>query len=150
MTIYDDYKYYKEFIRTREVTSVHLRLGDYIAVTANAKKYHHIDKAQFAHAIQDLRKRRGTVSMLVFSDDPHKARDYFDAGEDINFVESAKPDPVSELALMSECRNHIISNSTFSWWAAFLGDQEDGLVYCPRRWRKDSEFRLCIPDWQLY
>ena len=47
-------------------------------------------------------------------------------GEDANACD--------DLVLMSLCRHHIIANSTYSWWGAWLGTQADGLTYAPRRW----------------
>jgi hypothetical protein len=150
LTISDAYADYVDLINTQEMTSVHLRFGDYVSVASNAQKYHHVNKRQLMGAIHDLEQRQSSVSLLVFSDDTDKAQAFFKANDDVRFVKATNADPISELALMASCRHHIISNSTFSWWSAYLGDSNNSLVYCPKRWRRDIEFELRLPNWKLY
>ena len=56
-----------------------------------------------------------------------------------------------QLLYMSGCRHHIIANSTFSWWAAFLSE-EPHTVWYPSRWFADADMQdrtgdLCPPAW---
>jgi hypothetical protein len=59
------------------------------------------------------------------------------------------------MALMARCRHHIIANSSFSWWGAWLNPSDDKIVIAPREWFTPAELRqrntcdLYPPDWIL-
>ncbi|MNT93600.1 Glycosyl transferase family 11 [compost metagenome] len=51
---------------------------------------------------------------------------------------------------MSACRHHIIANSTFSWWGAWLNASEKKVVIAPAQWFRDEKYDtrdLLPPTW---
>jgi len=105
--------------------SLHVRRGDYIGldvlVDLSASGYYERAIAQLP---QD-------TLFLVFSDDIAWCKRRF-AGGRFHFVEGLSP--AEDLFLMSRCRAHIIANSTFSWWGAWLDPRADKRVIAPRSW----------------
>ena len=55
-----------------------------------------------------------------------------------------------DMLLMSRCRHHVICNSTFSWWGAWLNPRRDKIVMAPARWSALAEMPyICPKDWTL-
>jgi hypothetical protein len=68
----------------------------------------------------------------VFSDELEAAREVFAEWPDTVFISGNSQE--EDLLLMSRCRHHIIANSSYSWWAAWLSPNPDKLVIAPRLW----------------
>lgn len=115
--------------------SVHVRRGDYTGPAGRA----------FAGVCDLDYYRRALAAVGERVDDPH----YFVFSDDIPWCRANLPAPaghvtfvdhtdaataLDDLQLMSRCRHHVIANSTFSWWGAWLDPQPDKLVVAPARW----------------
>lgn len=80
----------------------------------------------------------------VFSDDLDWCRDNLRLPF-LDFVDIA--DPVDALHAMSACQHHIIANSTFSWWAAWIADERaDHVTIAPKVWFKSAPSARHIPE----
>lgn len=119
---------------------VHVRRGDYIS-SQNAASYHgSVPVEYYMRALEFCLSKLSDPTIYVFSDDIDWCKSAFEiVSAPIHFF---GPDPAradwEDLMVMSFCRNHIIANSTFSWWSAWLADQRYGttgrLVYAPHKW----------------
>jgi len=139
--------------------SLHFRVGDYEPL----KDYHPVmPVGYYQRALSQLAEDTGQDSwnVLCFCEDKDRditsgkiaaLREQFPGMtfEKIN----AQLQDWQQLLAMSLCRHHVIANSTFSWWAAYLGDGSDGKVYYPAIWfgPKYKDFNtkdLCPEAWR--
>jgi hypothetical protein len=93
-----------------------------------------------------MRAETGSEHFLVFTDNPQWCRHNLPSF--VKIVEGL--DPIQSLNLMSRCKNHIIANSTYSWWGSWLGEHPDKVIYAPQTWygmlmsfRKDTNYQFC-------
>jgi Glycosyl transferase family 11 len=108
---------------SRHKTAVHVRRGDYDGI------YHlRLGKAYYDAAMATLRV---TVEQCIFFTDDAQAVAEMYPGAAI-----AQGDTMQDLYSMTKCGRHIIANSTFSWWGAWLANA--GPVVAPRLWFGDS------------
>lgn len=129
-----------------QAVSVHLRRGDYVAAEKASATHGTCDAAYYARAIAHLRALTGTSPRAyVFSDDPAWVRANLRLDAEMEVVGHNGPTAhYEDLRLMSACRHHIIANSTFSWWGAWLDARLDKIVIAPQRWFATD--RLVNPD----
>ena len=73
--------------------------------------------------------------VLIFSDEPNWCKEH-ELFEDDRFMISDSNDQYIDLCLMSMCKGHIIANSSFSWWGAWLSDSDK--VIAPKGWFEGS------------
>ncbi len=89
----------------------------------------------------------GTAPVFVFSDDMPWAKANLAGPLPLTFVEHDQPiSAAADLYLMSRCDHHIIANSSFSWWGAWLNPSPDKLVIAPERWFADEQAQAQTKD----
>lgn len=117
--------------------SIHVRRGDYVASnTANA--FHgSLALTYYDQATQLIRKQIPNPQWIVFSDDIPWCRQHFTFLDDVRYVDQPAPD-YEQLHLISLCKNHIIANSSFSWWGAWLNPVSSKTVIAPKNWVANS------------
>lgn len=115
-----------------ESVSVHVRRGDYIKNEATRKKFFVCDKQYFTNAISYIKSRLSNPKFFIFSDDPQYVVENFCLDKNNILIESKSY--FEDFYLMQRCRHHIISNSSFSWWAAWLGETNTSITIAPDRW----------------
>jgi hypothetical protein len=108
--------------------SIHIRRDDYLKYP-DVHPFLGLDYYQ--RAIENM-KARGYEKFLIFSDDLGWCKDHF-VGEEYRFSDRNTKN-YEDLILMSLCSSHIIANSTFSWWAAWLSRNPEKVVIAPSVW----------------
>lgn len=137
---------------TPHPVSLHVRRGDYTTVAEGNRT---LPLDFYIAAVRHFTRLLPGPTFFLFSDDIPWCRtvlaEALPAGTPIVFAD-ANDDATSfeDLRLMSACHHHIIANSSFSWWGAWLNPRPDRLVFAPRYWllTPDSDFPdLLPPDW---
>ena len=136
-------------LSTPSSVSVHVRRGDYNQV-ANGSILLPID--YYNAAMKRMLERRPDAHFFVFSDDPDWIREALSETPRITIAEGNDEDRCYEdLRLMAACQNHIIANSSFSWWGAWLGMNPGKTVILPKFWmgRMPTPKGLIEAGWEL-
>jgi len=120
--------------------SLHLRRGDYVSNPKNQRIYAVCPPAYYRDAMDRLLALHPQANFFVFSDEMPWAREVLaDRREPMHFVNHNRGvDSWNDMRLMAHCQHHVIANSSFSWWGAWLGQRPGQVVVAPQRWFVDS------------
>ena len=114
-----------------ESVAIHVRRTDYVGNPNVAV----CDEDYYLRAIARMRELVDSPRFFVFSDDPEWGRGFFsDPGFEIVDCAVSRHDALNDLHLMSLAKHHIIANSSYSWWAAWIGKKPEQRVIMPSRW----------------
>jgi hypothetical protein len=119
-------KHHKEFFSSTHKTAIHVRRGDYLKYPNH---FPVVSDRYLQRGIDYVKNKGIQTKFYVFSDDPLWCRSFF--SEYFNIVEGSprpvevsqrrgKPEDQWDFFCMTMCDEHIISNSTFSYWAALI------------------------------
>ena len=126
--------------------AIHIRLGDYLSVD----ELNVVSKEYFTKSITKIESERPGSNYWIFTNDESLSLEYLPSG----IIGRARFIPQSlssaeTMEVMWLCDTYIISNSTFSWWGAFLSVYDEPLVIAPKKWFKnlDEPVNICPPEW---
>lgn len=138
-----------ERIAATESVSIHVRRGDYVS-NPNTNRHHGTCEPEYyRRAIQLLMEKVAVPHAFIFSDEPDWAAENLALGCPATAVahNGAERD-YEDLRLMGLCKHHIIANSSFSWWGAWLANRSRKTVVAPHKWfsERDRDTTDLIPD----
>jgi hypothetical protein len=140
------YESFLRELRREPYTAIHIRRGDYVNLT----NYHGLTSSEYFTKAKDvLAKYRNAEKVVVFSDDIDAAKDVVDWAN-LYIGKHDLENSVETLDLMSRATNFVGSNSSFSWWGAYLKDNNSGVRIMPRPWFANSDLNdrdLLLPSW---
>ncbi len=118
-----------EKMRTGNSVAVHIRMGDF----ASCNRLFPLDF--YEKAMEFVASKIEGAEFYIFSEDMPVKEHFRSKGQDnIHVVTVDVPDKdIVEWGLLSQCRHHIITNSTFSWWSAFAADYDDKQIFIPEK-----------------
>lgn len=140
-----------EFLKAPRIDgiAVHVRRGDYLSKEHSL--HGALDGSYYLKGLAQLNSNRKNPRIVIFTDSPEfvKKEEWVQmiGSADVHFSDSINP--WETLLEMSRYSKIICSNSTFSWWAAFVGD--DKKIILPSKWFRDTELppSLHIPNSQV-
>ena len=138
-----------EQIASCESVSLHIRRGDYVSNSHTNQFHGTCDLDYYLRCVDCLTKTVKNPHFFIFSDDPEWAHNNLKLPYPMTIVDHNKADKdYEDLRLMSQCKHHIIVNSTFSWWGAWLSQNSEKIVLAPKRWLKSDDYdpKDLIPD----
>lgn len=142
-----------ERIRNCCSVAVHVRRGDFITVPRTLEIHGVCLVDYFQRSIDIIRQRVEKAVFFFFSEDPEWVRSNLlpiSPGSYVIDNNLRMGSEFEDFRLMSECKHQIISNSSFSWWAAWLNRNQEKVVIAPKNWlaiKKLSVGSLVPPEW---
>lgn len=140
-----------ELARSDSSVGLHVRRGDFVSLNHAAQMHGLCSIDYYRRAISLVRNGCPQCHFIVFSDDPQWARAELPLDPSAVFVTGNDPSPEQDLALMSACKHHILANSSFSWWAGWLGYSPEQVVIAPAPWYANPKLDtrdLAVSRWQ--
>ena len=148
---FDKNKDLEELMSNVDSVSIHVRRGDYL----NHKSFIGICELDYyERAINNIKKKIKDPYYFIFSNDIAWCKENLTSilGTDkVQFVSHNQGNKSYwDMYLMSCCKNMIIANSSFSWWAAYLNQYDNAYIICPIKWvNRDYNTDVHSSSWIL-
>ena len=113
-------------ILNEETVSMHIRRGDYL----NLQDNHPVQPLDYYNKAYDLINDLN-INVIVFSNDMQWCKNNIKF-DNITYIEGETN--IVDMYIMSLCKHNIIANSSFSWWGAWLNENEYKKVIAPINW----------------
>jgi len=140
----------RQSLCAQDAVAVHVRRTDFLKIPV----FQVCDTCYYQQAMRRMRTLVPGARFFIFSDDPEWCRAEFrEADQQVMDAGDGPANPLCDLHLMSLASHHIIANSSYSWWAAWLGDKPGQQVLMPDRWYahgiKAPMEEKRLPHWQI-
>jgi len=133
---------WRDMVRSTNAIALHVRRGDYVG----HQNHLLLPLRYYQNALMYMAEMKNEPEVFIFSDDLMWCREHFDGCHLVDL-----PSYLC-FELMRECKHFIISNSTFSWWPAYLS--RNATIIAPNQWAKDRkngallhEERMLVRNW---
>lgn len=121
-------------IQSESSVSVHIRRGDYLK-KRRRDEYEVCKEGYYKRAVEYIQNHVESPVFYVFSDEPEWGRKQNVFPTNTVFITGhTGSNAYIDMQLMSACHHHIIANSSFSWWGAWLGESADSIIVAPGVW----------------
>jgi hypothetical protein len=119
--------------------SLHIRRGDYVSDAKTRQVMSLLDESYYLDAISYITTKIQDPVFYIFSDDMDWVKQNITINYPKVYVEhNSGVDSYIDMQLMSLCKHHIIANSSFSWWGAWLNPTQNKIVIAPEKWFQNN------------
>lgn len=137
----------KKLVGDHDWIAIHIRQGDYLTSSEMGV----LKDGYYYRAIQELNRYLPlSTPRVVFTDSPEEICHYPSvlAAPNVHILRTPHDSrPIETMLLMSRASALVLGNSTYSWWAGFLGDRQSRPVFVPNPWHRRPS--LDSPDFVL-
>jgi hypothetical protein len=123
-----------EQISQVNAVSLHVRRGDYVTNAKNA--FIGVCSLEYYRkAVEYVKNQVDKPVFFVFSDDIEWVKSNLPIDFPCIYIDyNHGIESFNDMRLMSHCKHHIIANSSFSWWGAWLNANSEKIVIAPQQW----------------
>lgn len=121
-------------IKKENAVSLHVRRGEMASVKRIHEWHGTCSVEYYNEAIRKIGELSANPHFFIFSDDPAWVKKHITPPFPTIYVTGNLEHPEEDLYLMSMCKHHIIANSSFGWWGAWLNPRKDKTVIAPKKW----------------
>jgi hypothetical protein len=121
---------------------LHVRRGDYVTSPLYSKINGALELSYYNKAIKLISEKVSNPQYYIFSDDINWCKENLNFNISFIFVDDSHIGfkASNYLQLMTLCKHFIVSNSTFAWWGAWLGEKERSIIIGPDKWFSDKSY----------
>lgn len=132
--------------------SLHVRRGDYVSLNSTNKWHGVCSVGYYEYAIKFFQDTLWAPVFFIFSDDIEWCKEniHFPEWVRAHYIDHNSDAWHDDMRLMYSCGHHIIANSSFSWWWAYLGRNPEKIIIAPKKWLQTDAFsteNLIPPSW---
>lgn len=130
---------HQQILNTNSVC-VNVRRGDYLTSPLYSKTIGALDIKYIRDSMSFIEEKTSNPVFYLFSDDVEWCKRNLNNSSNCVFVDHSHAGNkfANYLQLMTNCKHFIIPNSTFGWWAAWLGEKKDSLILAPKQWTRED------------
>lgn len=126
----------RKLTEAHNTISIHIRRGDYLDHPTLSGIS---DKAYYEKAVQYMMQQVENPLFVFFSNDIPWCKENFNLSNAVFVDWNTAENSFRDMQLMSLCDHHIISNSSFSWWGAWLNTNSEKMVVAPKMWIRNAK-----------
>ncbi len=139
-------------IQKTNAVSLHVRRTVFVSDPAISSFHGACSIDYYKKAIDYITKNVPSPHFFIFSDDYEWSAENFKwLPHPYTCVKNGVDKNYEDIILMSRCKNHIIANSSFSWWGAWFNPNKDKIVIAPKKWfanaPKNNTIDLLPEEW---